>query len=64
MHQAARFTHNPRRSHEQAVKRTVRYLKKTAKEGLILKTNRKRFQMDCYDDADFARLFSAENVND
>jgi hypothetical protein len=36
VHQAARFTHCPRRSHAAGVKRILCYLKQTRSEGLIL----------------------------
>ena len=35
--QCARFTHSPKRSHEQALERIGQYLKGTMEEGLILR---------------------------
>ena len=37
VHQAAKFSKNPKKSHGTAVKRTVKYLKGTDDMGLILK---------------------------
>ena len=62
VHQCARFTHNPKMSHLNAVKRIVRYLKGTAindkDRQLTFDTGQKGdpLQMDCYVDADFAGL--------
>jgi hypothetical protein len=50
---AARFTHHPKRSHEEALKRIGRYLKGTIDEGLILRPS-DTLDIDCYVDADFA----------
>ena len=63
VHQAARFTHNPRRSHANGIKRILRYLKKTHKEGLIMQPT-SDMRVDCYVDADFAGLFSVEDKQD
>jgi hypothetical protein len=52
---AARFTHSPKRSHEDALKRICRYLKGTINEGLVLRPT-ENFDIDCYVDADFAGL--------
>ena len=60
VHQAARFSHNPKNSHAQAVKRIIRYLKGTRDKGLILcPTNDNSIK--CYVDADFAGLYSSED---
>jgi hypothetical protein len=45
---AARFTHHPKRSHEEALKRIG-----TIDEGLILRPS-DTLDIDCYVDADFA----------
>jgi hypothetical protein len=60
---AARFTHNPRRSHEQALKRIGRYLKGTIGEGLVLRPS-EHLDIDCYVDADFAGLWPHEDKLD
>jgi hypothetical protein len=36
VHQCARFSGDPRLPHKQAIKRIVRYLKRTSSKGLIL----------------------------
>ena len=55
VHNCARFTHAPRRSHSQAVKRVAHYLKGIVdnKEGLIFKITGD-LTLDCYVDAGFA----------
>ena len=66
VHQCARFTHNFRASHEDAVLRICRYLKETNKDqgnGLILNPSSK-FQVDCYVDSDFAGLYGHEDSDD
>jgi hypothetical protein len=63
VHQAARFTHNPRHSHEQALKRVARYLKGTRTRGMIIRPSR-NLRLDLYADADFAGLWNAEDPHD
>jgi hypothetical protein len=53
VHQCARVTHFPKKSHEQAIMRICRYLKGTSTRGLISKPEEK-MRLDCYVDADFA----------
>lgn len=60
---AARFSHNPRRSHEDALKRIGRYLKGTIEEGLVLRPT-DNLDIDCYVDADFAGLWPHEDKLD
>jgi hypothetical protein len=55
-HQCARYTHSPKQSHEDALKRIGRFLKGTLKGGLIL-TPSNDFRIDCYPDADLASLW-------
>jgi hypothetical protein len=52
-HQCARFSSNPLRSHELAVKRIVCYLKGTKDKGFILRPDNST-TIYCYVDADFA----------
>ena len=52
-HQCARFSANPKLSHERAVKRIIRYLKGTSDKGLIIKPDITK-GIECYVDADFA----------
>ncbi len=61
VHQAARFTHQPRASHAAGVKRILRYLQKTKRKGLLLKPHLDDHRVDCYVDADFGGLFSVED---
>ena len=56
VHQCAKFTHNPRKVHADAVKKILRYLKGTDKRGLrfskrIITTD--ELQVNCYVDASF-----------
>ena len=63
VHQCARFTHNPRQSHGDAVKRICRYLQGTRERGLIFSPT-KEMTLDCYSDADFAGLWNYEEDQD
>ena len=63
VHQVARFSHCPRKSHAQAIKRIVRYLLKTRDRGTIFKPDLSK-GLDCYVDADFAGLWSYEDEQD
>jgi hypothetical protein len=53
---AYRFTHSPKRSHEQALEQIGQYLKGTKDNGLIFKPKplRSVFETDIFVDADFA----------
>jgi histone deacetylase 1/2 len=55
VHQCARFSANPKLSHERAVKRIVRYLKGTRDEGLIIKPDTTA-GVQCFVDADFFKV--------
>ena len=63
VHQCARFTHNPRLSHQHAILRICRYLKATEDKGLSFKPTQ-QLTLDCYVDADFAGLYNVEHQND
>jgi hypothetical protein len=63
VHQVARFSHEPKHSHEVAVKRIVRYLKGTRNRGLVFRP-RDDWKIDCYVDADFCGLWGAEDPDD
>ena len=63
VHQCARFTHNPKKSHAEAVKRICRYLQGTKHKGLEF-TLTKQMELDCYVDADFAGLWNYESDQD
>jgi hypothetical protein len=63
VHQVARFSHNPRKSHGQAVKRIVRYLLETRTCGMLF-TPDMTSGLDCYVDADFAGMYGYEDEQD
>jgi hypothetical protein len=63
VHQCARFTHFPKKSHEDAILRICRYLKGTKNKGLLL-TPSNDMILDCYVDADFAGLYGVEDDQD
>ena len=56
VHQAARFSIDPKLSHERAVHRIVKYLVGTADKGLLFRPN-KDLGIVCHVDADFAGLW-------
>lgn len=62
-HQCARFTIDPKLSHEKAVGRIVRYLIGTKDRGLIFKPDKSR-GLECYADADFAGMWTPDNADD
>ena len=53
VHQCARFSESPKRSHAEAVKRIGRYLLATRDKGLIIRPNTD-WHFECWVDADFA----------
>jgi hypothetical protein len=63
VHQCARFTHNPKRSHGDAILRICRYLQGTKTKGLRFKPTAE-LKLDCYCDADFAGLYNVEDHQD
>jgi len=63
VHQVARFSHSPRKSHGQALKRIVRYLLETRTRGLLF-TPDLNSGLDCYVDADFAGMYGYEDEQD
>ena len=63
VHQCARFTHCPKRIHEDAVKRVCRCLQGTRDKGIVFKSN-KNLNVDCHVDADFAGLWGNEDDQD
>ena len=63
--QAARFTFQPKRSHELALIRLGQYLKGTRDKGLILKPmTMDKFSMDVYCDSDFLGIYGKEKRTD
>ena len=63
VNRCARFTHQPKRSHEKAIKRIARYLSATRDKGLIMKPS-STMNIDLYADADFAGLWNSEDEMD
>ena len=63
VHQVARFSHSPKKSHGQAIKRIVRYLIETADRGITFQPNLEE-GLDCWVDADFAGLYGYEDEQD
>ena len=69
VHQCARFTHNPKMLHQDTIKRILRYLKKTQKNGknreLMFDTQREEIlSVECYVNTDFTGLWNMENNAD
>ena len=63
VHQCAKFNSCPKQSHEEAVKRIGRYLRRTKDNGIILKPNGTH-DLNCYVGADFAGTFTYETAHD
>ena len=63
VHQCARFTHFPKKTHEDAILRICRYLQGTKDKGLIFNPT-EDLTLDCYVDADFAGLYGVEDDQD
>jgi hypothetical protein len=59
VHECTRFSSNPKRHHELAVRRIVRYLKGTRDKGYILNPSAEP-TLDCYADADFAGTWTLQ----
>eukprot|EP00978_Attheya_sp_CCMP212_P022105 scaffold65528_cov69-Attheya_sp.AAC.1 len=57
--QVAKFSNAPKKSHTTAIKTILRYLKRTAACGIIMKPTTS-FEINCYVDADFGGLFRAD----
>ena len=63
VHQCARFSSKPKRSHEQAVMRIGKYLLATKDRGIIYAPDRTK-GLDVYVDADFAGGWDPLDAND
>jgi hypothetical protein len=61
VHQCARFSSNPKKSHEAAVRRIVRYLQGTKNKGINFKVDKSR-SFECWVDADFAGNWRQEGA--
>lgn len=62
VHQCARFVSDPKMSHEKAVKRIIRYLKRTRDKGIIMQVDKSK-GIECFVDADFAGGYQKENTS-
>ena len=58
--QIARFSHDPRQPHANAVKRIIQYLQSSKNNGCLFKKST-TIKLDLYVDADFAGLWGVEN---
>ena len=63
VHSVARHSHNPKKSHGQAIKRIVRYLIDTADKGIEFVPDLSK-GLDCYVDADWAGAYGYEDDQD
>ena len=63
VNQCARYTFNPKRTREEALKHIGRYLKGTRTQGVTF-TPTKDLKLDCFVDADFAGLYNFEDDQD
>jgi hypothetical protein len=62
-HRCARFSKDPKACHEDALKKIIRYLKKTADKGMIISPDRSK-GLECYVDASFCEGWSTEVSDD
>ena len=63
VHQCARFSSNPKKSHKEAVKRIGCYLKCTKEKGIIFKFDATKW-IEVFMDADFAGTWSSNNSHE
>ena len=63
VHQCAQFTHNPKASHGNAVKRICQYLKGTQTKGMLLQPTHE-LTIDCFVDVDFAGQWNVKDPHD
>jgi hypothetical protein len=61
VHQYARFSHNPKHSHEIGVNLIARYLKGNRDKGIIMKPDPENLCIGMYDDTTFAGLYNTED---
>jgi hypothetical protein len=64
VHQAARFSNNPRDLHTKALLQVGKYLLATRSQGMILSPNRASMHLDMYCDADFSGVYKTEDNSD
>ena len=63
VHQLARFSQDPKLSHEQAATRLGKYLASTQSRGIVYEPN-KSMGLECFVDADFAGAWTPETTHD
>ena len=63
VHQCAWFSHSPKASHGVALKQICKYLQGTKDKGIVFKPSI-IMKLNCYVDADFARLWGFEEDQD
>ena len=63
VHQCAQFTHNPKASHDNAVKRIGQYSKGTQTKGILLQRTHE-LTIDCFVDVDFAGQWNVKDPHD
>ena len=63
VHQCAQFTHNTKASNKTDMKSIFRYLQGTKDNDLVFNPS-KKLVVNCYADADFARLWKQEDPQD
>ena len=64
VHQYARISHSPKRSHEIGVNHIARYLKGTQTKGIIMTPDKDNMRIDMFADADFVGLYTTEDIMD
>ena len=64
VHQCARFSHNPIRSHDIGLKHIARYLNYTEDKSLIIQLDHKNLKLDLFADADLVGLYASEDNQD
>ena len=62
MNQCAKYSIDPKQSHEEAIKRVGRYLKKTTDKGLVLTSDGSN-GVECYTNADFSGAWCIEDAD-
>ena len=63
VHQTARFGNNQMLSHKKALKRLVRYLLHTKRDGIVYNPDKNK-GLECFVDADFAGGWKQANSSD
>ena len=63
VHQCARFSSNPKRSHERAIIKIIRYLKGTKDKGIFISPEKTK-GIECFVDASFASGWRPDHAHD